>query len=597
MVQNSRLRKQGRIMKDTLKRLIKYITKRHRLLFIVTVVCVVVSALSSVAAYTYLSALVDRYITPLITMSDKNAGFKELFNALLILMIFFVSGVIAQLIQGRVVAKMTHETMYELRKDMFDRMEFLPAKYFDTNARGEIMSVYTNDTDAIRLMISQGIPNIISAVLTAVAIIAALLFLNIPLSLLSLLMVALVMGVSMKIIGSARGYYTEQQQNLSSLNGYVEEIFSGQKVVKVFRREKICEEEFSEINERLRKSAYQASKYTGIVSAVNMQAGNIVFYFLFAVLCSIFVINGWGGMTIGKTIAFLSLSKTMNVPVVLASGQIYSCVTALAGAKRIFALIDEESEKDSGEKIVRPEDIKGRVELRHVDFSYVPGKRILYDINLNAEPGQKIAIVGSTGSGKTTITNLLNRFYDLDQGEILLDGTDILEYRKKDLRKLIGIVLQDTHLFTGSILDNIRYGNPSLTDEECMEAAKKARAEDFITRLPDGYNTILTRDAGNLAEGQRQLLNIARAVAADAPILILDEATSSVDPKTEKLIQEGMDNLMKGRTSFVIAHRLSTIKNSDCIIVLDHGRILESGSHEELMSKKGAYYKLYEHIA
>jgi len=584
-------------MKDTLKRLIKYITKRHRLLFIVTVVCVVVSALSSVAAYTYLSALVDRYITPLITMSDKNAGFKELFNALLILMIFFVSGVIAQLIQGRVVAKMTHETMYELRKDMFDRMEFLPAKYFDTNARGEIMSVYTNDTDAIRLMISQGIPNIISAVLTAVAIIAALLFLNIPLSLLSLLMVALVMGVSMKIIGSARGYYTEQQQNLSSLNGYVEEIFSGQKVVKVFRREKICEEEFSEINERLRKSAYQASKYTGIVSAVNMQAGNIVFYFLFAVLCSIFVINGWGGMTIGKTIAFLSLSKTMNVPVVLASGQIYSCVTALAGAKRIFALIDEESEKDSGEKIVRPEDIKGRVELRHVDFSYVPGKRILYDINLNAEPGQKIAIVGSTGSGKTTITNLLNRFYDLDQGEILLDGTDILEYRKKDLRKLIGIVLQDTHLFTGSILDNIRYGNPSLTDEECMEAAKKARAEDFITRLPDGYNTILTRDAGNLAEGQRQLLNIARAVAADAPILILDEATSSVDPKTEKLIQEGMDNLMKGRTSFVIAHRLSTIKNSDCIIVLDHGRILESGSHEELMSKKGAYYKLYEHIA
>ena len=584
-------------MKDTLKRLIKYITKRHLPLFIVTVVCVVVSALSSVAAYTYLSALVDRYITPLITMSDKNAGFKELFNALLILMIFFASGVIAQLVQGRSVAKMTHETMYELRKDMFDRMESLPAKYFDTNARGEIMSVYTNDTDAIRLMISQGIPNIISAVLTAVAIIAALLFLNIPLSLLSLLMVALVMGVSMKIIGSARGYYTEQQQNLSSLNGYVEEIFSGQKVVKVFRREKICEEEFSEINERLRKSAYQASKYTGIVSAVNMQAGNIVFYFLFAVLCSIFVINGWGGMTIGKTIAFLSLSKTMNVPVVLASGQIYSCVTALAGAKRIFALIDEESEKDSGEKIVRPEDIKGRVELRHVDFSYVPGKQILYDINLNAEPGQKIAIVGSTGSGKTTIINLLNRFYDLDQGEILLDGTDILEYRKKDLRKLIGIVLQDTHLFTGSILDNIRYGNPSLTDEECMEAAKKARAEDFITRLPDGYNTMLTRDAGNLAEGQRQLLNIARAVAADAPILILDEATSSVDPKTEKLIQEGMDNLMKGRTSFVIAHRLSTIKNSDCIIVLDHGRILESGSHEELMSKKGAYYKLYEHIA
>ena len=584
-------------MKDTLIRLIKYITKNYRFLFILTVVCVVVSALSSVAAYTYLSALVDRYITPLITMTDKAAGFRELLSALSLLMVFFAAGVIAQFIQGRAVAKMTHGTMYALRKEMFDRMERLPARYFDINARGEIMSVYTNDTDAIRLMISQGIPNIISAMFTAVAIIAALLFLNIPLSLLSLLMVGLVMGVSMKIIGSARGYYTEQQQNLGSLNGYVEEIISGQKVVKVFRRERICEEEFREINERLRKSAYQASKYTGIVSAVNMQAGNIVFYFLFAVLCSIFVINGWGGMTIGKTIAFLSLSKTMNVPVVLASGQIYSCVTALSGVKRIFALIDEEPEEDKGTKEIGAKDTKGKVELRHVDFSYVPGTQILYDINLSAEPGQKIAIVGSTGSGKTTITNLLNRFYDLDNGEILLDGTDIREYKKEDLRKLIGIVLQDTHLFTGTILDNIRYGNPSLTDEECMEAAKRARADDFITRLPDGYHTILKRDAENLAEGQRQLLNIARAVAADAPILILDEATSSVDPGTEKLIQEGMDNLMKGRTSFVIAHRLSTIKNSDCIIVLDHGKILESGNHEELMKKKGAYYKLYEHIA
>jgi len=580
-------------MKDSLKRLLKYITERYSFFFSVTIICVVVSALSSVAAYAYLSLLVDRYITPLIDMEDKASGFAALLKALIVLIFIFLSGVFAQLIQARSVARMTHGTMYDLRKDIFDRMEHFPAKYFDTHSKGEIMSVYTNDTDAIRQMISQGIPNIISALITVVAILAALLYLNIPLALLSVLMVGLVMGVSMKIVGSARSSYSEQQENLASLNGYVEEIFSGQKVVKVFHREDKCLEEFREKNEALRKSAFKASKYTGIVSAVNMQAGNIVFYFLFALLCSIFVINGWGNMTIGKTIAFLSLSKTMNVPVVLASGQIYSCVTALAGAKRIFGMIDEECEEDSGKKAILPGDVRGRVELQNVNFSYVPGTQILYDINITAESGQKIAIVGSTGSGKTTITNLLNRFYDLDSGRILLDGTDIREYRKEDLRRLIGIVLQDTHLFTGSILDNIRYGNPLLTDRECMEAAEKARADDFILRLPDGYDTVLCRDAENLAEGQRQLLNIARAVAANAPILILDEATSSVDPGTEKLIQEGMDNLMKGRTSFVIAHRLSTIKNSNLIIVLDHGRILESGSHEELMSKKGAYYSLY----
>ncbi len=583
-------------MKKTLTRLLGYITARHGFMFTVTMICVVVSALTSVAAYSYLSALVDRYITPLITMEDKAAGFEALAKALAILIVIFVSGVLAQFIQARCVARMTHGTMYSLRKEMFDRMERFPAKYFDTHTRGEIMSVYTNDTDAIRQMISQGIPNIVSAMITAVAIVVALLILNIPLALLSLLMVALVMGVSMKIIGSARSSYSDQQQNLSDLNGYVEEIFSGQKVVKVFRREEKCKEEFSKRNERLRNSAYQATKYTGIVSAVNMQAGNIVFYFLFAVLCSIFVINGWGGMTIGKTIAFLSLSKTMNVPVVLASGQIYSCVTALAGAERIFAMIDETPETDEGNRHIGAKDISGKVELRSVDFSYVPGIQILYDINLTAEPGQKIAIVGTTGSGKTTITNLLNRFYDLDDGEILLDGVGISEFCKEDLRRLIGIVLQDTHLFSGTILDNIRYGNPDLTDEQCIEAAKTARADDFITRLPDGYHTYLSRDAQNLAEGQRQLLNIARAVAADAPILILDEATSSVDPRTERLIQEGMDNLMKGRTSFVIAHRLSTIKNSDMIVVLDHGQIIESGDHDSLMARQGAYSKLYNGV-
>ena len=324
-----------------------------------------------------------------------------------------------------------------------------------------------------------------------------------------------------------------------------------------------------------------------------MQAGNIVFYFLFAVLCSVFVINGWGGMTIGKTISFLTLSKTMNVPVILGSSQIYACVTAIAGAGRVFALMDELSEPYDGEASIGDEDVKGKIELRHVDFSYVPDKQILHDITFTAEPGEKVAIVGTTGSGKTTITNLLNRFYEIDSGEILLDGRRIDDYKKKELRKQIGIVLQDTHLFTGTILDNIRYADPSLSDEACIQAAKTARADDFIERLPDKYHTVLTRDAENLAEGQRQLLSIARAVAADAPVLILDEATSSVDPRTESLIQEGMDNLMKGRTSFVIAHRLSTIKNSDVIMVLDHGRIIEKGNHDELIDKKGVYYGLY----
>lgn len=580
-------------MKDTLARLIKYITSRRRGLLILLLSCVVVSSLTSVIAYAFLSELVDKYITPLIGMEDKTEGFAALLLALGVMIVIFVLGGLATYLQGSTSAKLSHEILYSLRKDLFEKMERLPLKYFDTHTRGEIMSIYSNDIDAMRLMLSQGIPYLFSAVLTAVAIIIVLLVLNIPLALLAFFLLALVTGISLKIITSARGYYSEQQENLGSLNGFAEEIISGQKVVKVFGREEECLREFRERNEKLRNSTLQAIKYTGIITAINMQSGSLIFYLPFAVLCAVFVINGWGGMTIGKTISFLSLAKTMNVPVVLASGQLYSIVTALAGAERIFAMIDEEPESYEGEISLRDKKPEGRIELKNVNFSYVPGTQILYDVSLTAEPGQKIAIVGSTGSGKTTITNLLNRFYEIENGEILIDSRSVADIDKSDLRHLIGLVMQDTHMFTGTIYDNIRFGNPDISDEACIEAAKTANAHDFITRLPDGYDTVLTNDADSLAEGQRQLLNIARAVAANTPVLILDEATSSVDPRTERLIQEGMDNLMKGRTSFVIAHRLSTVKNSDCILVLDHGRIIERGSHDELMERGGAYSRLY----
>lgn len=608
-------------------RLMKFVCSRYGIHYFIVLVCIVVAALTTVKGTMFMRTLIDDYIIPLVKDSEQGVtpDFGPLGMALLKMAGIYSLGIIASYAQNRIMVNVSQGSLREIRKNLFAHMETLPIKYFDTHAHGDIMSIYTNDTDTLRQMISQSIPQLCSSMITFISTFVSMLILDVPLTFISILMIFVMLFVSKNLAMKSGSYFVEQQKNLGSLNGYIEEMLEGQKVVKVFCHEKKALEEFYEKNETLRSSAENANKIVNIMMPVNAQLGNVS-YALCAVIGAVFAIGGYTNLTIGALVAFLTLNKNFNMPVAQMSQQFNSIIMALAGADRVFKLMDEDSEADEGyvtlvnvkemqdgslaeceertgiwawkhphaeDGTVTYQRLEGRVTLDDVDFGYVPEKTVLHNIDMFAEPGQKIAFVGSTGAGKTTITNLINRFYDIQDGKIRYDEININKIKKADLRHSLGIVLQETHLFTGTVMDNIRYGKLDATDEECMAAARLANADTFINKLPDGYNTMLNGDGGNLSQGQRQLLAIARAAVADPPVLILDEATSSIDTRTERLVQEGMDRLMHGRTTFVIAHRLSTIKNSDCIMVLEKGHIIERGNHVELLNAKGKYYQLY----
>ncbi len=606
-----------------MKRVLKYVWKDYKVSCIVVFLCIVLAALTNLKGLTFMEVLIDDYITPMI--GSENPDFAGLFLALAQLAGYFAVGILCSYLYNRIMVNVTQGTMRNLRTALFNRMEALPIKYFDTHAHGDIMSVYTNDVDTLRQLISQSIPQTVNSAVTIVSVFWGMITNNIPLTLLSLFMVA-IMLVTTKRIGKKSGYYFgAQQKDLGRVNGYIEEMMEGQKVVKVFCHEERSLEEFRKINEQLRNSADNANKFANIMMPINGNIGNIS-YVLCAVVGALLALNGYTGLTLGALITFLTLNRNFTQPITQISQQINAIVMAQAGAKRVFELMDEEPETDEGyvelvnavqeaggeikevqertgfwawkhphkaEGTVTYTPLTGDVVFDDVDFGYDDKKMVLHNIKIFAAAGQKIAFVGSTGAGKTTITNLINRFYDIQDGKIRYDGINVNKIKKADLRRSLGIVLQDTHLFTGTVMENIRYGRLEASDEACIAAAKLANADSFITRLPDGYRTLLTGDGSNLSQGQRQLLAIARAAVADPPVLILDEATSSIDTRTERLVQEGMDHLMQGRTTFVIAHRLSTIKNADCIMVMEQGRIIERGNHEELIEKKGRYYQLY----
>lgn len=609
--------------KDTLgtvKRLMSYIIMRHKFIFTVVVVCVLLNSFVTVASSVYMQILIDDYITPLIT--EEAPVLTGMIYSLIVIGIIYAVGVLSALIYNKMMVKVSQGTLKDIRDDMFSHMQKLPVRYFDTHTHGDIMSHYTNDTDTLRQFISQGLPQFISSFVTIIFVVASMIVSNIPLTLLVMAVTAVIVTVTKKIGGASAKYFIRQQKTLGNVTGFIEEMVNGQKVIKVFCHEEKAKQGFDEENEKLFCDADMANKFGNILMPAVMQLGNLQ-YVLIALIGGLMAIGGVGGVTVGMIVAFLNLSKAFCMPISQIGQQISMVAMALAGAKRIFELIDEEPEKDGGyitlEKIdgkktadskdagepaklvwkddsgsdVSYTELKGNIEFKHVDFGYEKGKEILHDINIRALSGEKVAFVGATGAGKTTITNLINRFYDITAGSIIYDGIDISRIKKEDLRRSMGIVLQDVNLFTGTVMENIRYGKLDATDEECIEAAKLANADDFIKRLPDGYDTVLTQNGAGLSQGQRQLISIARAAVADPPVMILDEATSSIDTRTEALVQEGMDNLMKGRTVFVIAHRLSTVKNSDEIIVLDHGHIIEKGTHCELIDKGGVYCGLY----
>ena len=609
------------IKKGTIKRIMKYITSEYKKELIIVFVCIILSSIASVAGSLFLQTLIDNYITPLLDI--ENPVFTGLLKAIGVMAVIYIVGIITGYLYSRIMAVIAQGVLRNIRNEMFEKMEKLPIRYFDTHTHGDIMSTYTNDVDTLEQMISQGLPQMISSAISIIAIFCAMIYLSPILTVLVIIFTGFTILTTKKIASKSSKYFISQQRSLGKVNGYIEEMLKGQKVVKVFTHEEKAKEEFDKLNDMLNDEMYKANKFANILMPIANNLGNLQ-YVLIAIVGTYLTLTGRAVFSIGTIVSFLQLTRNFTQPINQVMNQLNFILLALAGASRVFEMMDEEPEKDEGyvtlvnAKIENGElkettertgmwawkhphhdgtveyvELKGHIELKGVDFSYVEGKQILHDISIYAKPGQKIALVGATGAGKTTITNLINRFYDIEDGKIRYDGININKIKKSDLRKSFGMVLQDVNLFTGTIKENIKYGNRDATDEEVKQAAKLANADSFIERLPNGYDTMLSGNGAQLSQGQRQLISIARVAINNPPVMILDEATSSIDTRTEKIVQDGMDKLMEGRTVFVIAHRLSTVRNSKAIMVMEHGQIIERGNHEELMAEKGEYYQLY----